>query len=163
MALGYPCRMALAESSLRGADRVPLDRLPARTIFFDGVCNFCDRSVQWLVAHDPAGRFHFAPLQGATAESLRAHLPGFPRDTDSIVYVDTSGPEPLIAQRSDLALTAPRQLLQGFDACLLELPFELPPLELHLYWHRSSDQDQANIWLREKLLGYINPRPGLNE
>jgi predicted DCC family thiol-disulfide oxidoreductase YuxK len=77
-----------------------LERLPARTIFFDGVCNFCDRSVQWLLAHDTAESFHFAPLQGSTAERLREQLPDFPCDSDSIVYVDATGPEPVIAQRS---------------------------------------------------------------
>lgn len=57
---------------------------------------------------------------------------------------------PLIALRTDLALTAPLRLLQGYDARRFELPFELPPLEWHCYWHRSMDHDQANIWLRDK-------------
>lgn len=63
---------------------------------------------------------------------------------------------PLIAMRTDLALTAPVGLVQGYDAIQLELPFELPPLEWHLYWHRSADRDQANAWLRDKLQQYIH-------
>lgn len=63
---------------------------------------------------------------------------------------------PLIAMRTDLALTAPVRLLQGYDARIVELPFELPPLDLHCYWHRSADQDQANRWLRAKLSGFVN-------
>lgn len=59
---------------------------------------------------------------------------------------------PLIAMRTDLALTAPLGLVQGYDAIQLELPFELPALESHLYWHRSADRDQANAWLRDQLL-----------
>ncbi|WP_288107850.1 LysR family transcriptional regulator [Limnobacter sp.] len=58
---------------------------------------------------------------------------------------------PLIAMRSDLALTGPEHLLQDYDARLIELPFELPLMEWHLYWHRSSDQDQANRWLRSRI------------
>ncbi|NYT64400.1 LysR family transcriptional regulator [Alcaligenaceae bacterium] len=62
---------------------------------------------------------------------------------------------PLIAMRTDLALTAPLGLVQGYDAVQLELPFELPAMEWYLYWHRSVDQDPANTWLRDKLLEFI--------
>lgn len=59
---------------------------------------------------------------------------------------------PLVTLRTDLALTAPIQLLQRYEARILELPFQLPQLEWHLYWHRSSEQDQASIWLRGKII-----------
>ncbi|WP_179400772.1 LysR family transcriptional regulator [Burkholderia guangdongensis] len=59
---------------------------------------------------------------------------------------------PLIAMRSDLALTAPLRLLQRYPARVLELPFEVPYLEYHCYWHRSVDRDQGNQWLREQLM-----------
>lgn len=103
--MGYSGGMLVADSPpRRGAqahDAHPaLEGLPPRTVFFDGVCNFCDRSVQWLLAHDPDGRLHFAPHQGPTAERLRAELPDFPSDLDSIVYLDASGPEPRITRRS---------------------------------------------------------------
>ncbi|MQQ99230.1 LysR family transcriptional regulator [Glaciimonas soli] len=62
---------------------------------------------------------------------------------------------PLIAMRTDLALTAPLGLVQGYDAIQLELPFELSTMESHLYWHRSADRDQANVWLRNKLLQFM--------
>jgi len=58
---------------------------------------------------------------------------------------------PLVAMRTDLALTVPLGLARNYDALQMELPFELPPLEWHLYWHRSADQDQANTWLRDKM------------
>lgn len=63
---------------------------------------------------------------------------------------------PLIAMRTDLALTAPLGLVQGYDAIQLELPFELPALEWHLYWHSSADRDPANAWLRGKLLQFMH-------
>jgi DNA-binding transcriptional LysR family regulator len=59
---------------------------------------------------------------------------------------------PLIALRTDLALTAPVQLLQRYDARILELPFPLAKLEWHLYWHRSGEQDQANRWVRGEVI-----------
>ncbi|NVK43780.1 MAG: LysR family transcriptional regulator [Oceanospirillaceae bacterium] len=59
---------------------------------------------------------------------------------------------PLVALRTDLALTVPSRLAHQYNARILQLPFEMPSLEWHLYWHKSSDLDQANRWLRERLL-----------
>lgn len=63
-------------------------------VFYDGHCALCNRIVRWLLALDPAGKLHFAPLQGETAQRL---LPRLPVDLDAIVYwreglpmVDTS-------------------------------------------------------------------------
>lgn len=67
---------------------------------------------------------------------------------------------PLVALRTDLALTAPVQLLQRYEARILELPFPLPRLEWHLYWHRSSEQDQASIWLRGKIIDLMSAGAG---
>lgn len=58
---------------------------------------------------------------------------------------------PLIAMRTDLALTAPLTLLQRYDARILKLPFDLPSLESHGYWHRSVAGDPAHRWLREQI------------
>lgn len=37
-------------------------------IFFDGVCNLCQQSVQFVLAHDKKGIFSFASLQSSFAE-----------------------------------------------------------------------------------------------
>ncbi|MFY7997200.1 MAG: thiol-disulfide oxidoreductase DCC family protein [Candidatus Kapaibacteriota bacterium] len=47
-------------------------------VFFDGVCNLCNATVNWLIDHDPHQRLRFAPLQGITFDLLRKqhhHLP----------------------------------------------------------------------------------------
>jgi len=74
--------------------------LPPRTVFFDGVCNFCDHSVRWLLAHDAEERLHFAPLQGSTAAALQREISAFPREIDTIVYVDATGTTPRVSSRS---------------------------------------------------------------
>ena len=61
---------------------------PERLVLYDGVCGFCDGSVQWLLAHDPRQRLRFAALQGTTADALRARFPEMPRDIDTVVFVD---------------------------------------------------------------------------
>lgn len=35
-------------------------------VLFDGVCNLCNASVQFVIARDPKGKFKFASLQSAT-------------------------------------------------------------------------------------------------
>jgi DNA-binding transcriptional LysR family regulator len=59
---------------------------------------------------------------------------------------------PQIILRTDMALTAPLRLAQGYAATIQPLPFDLPALEWHLYWHRSADLDQANSWMRTQLV-----------
>jgi DNA-binding transcriptional LysR family regulator len=58
---------------------------------------------------------------------------------------------PEIVLQTDLALSAPLQLCADYDVSICELPFPLAPMELHMYWQRTADQDRANQWLRELL------------
>ena len=39
-------------------------------VFFDGVCNLCNTSVQFILKRDPKGYFRFAPLQSDLAREL---------------------------------------------------------------------------------------------
>lgn len=39
-------------------------------ILFDGVCNLCNASVQFVIKHDPAARFTFASLQSDSGQKL---------------------------------------------------------------------------------------------
>ena len=39
-------------------------------VLFDGVCNFCDASVNFIIEHDPKGYFKFAPLQSDEGRRL---------------------------------------------------------------------------------------------
>ena len=39
-------------------------------ILFDGVCNLCNGFVQFVIRHDPTGRFRFAALQSEAAQAL---------------------------------------------------------------------------------------------
>lgn len=52
-------------------------------LLFDGVCNLCNGTVQWIIRHDPAGRFRFAALQSPAGQRLlrRAGLPVDALDT----------------------------------------------------------------------------------
>lgn len=53
-------------------------------ILFDGVCNLCTGSVQFVIRHDPSKYFRYASLQGKTAQQLLDayhHLPATVKDS----------------------------------------------------------------------------------
>ena len=49
---------------------VETERSPGPIVLFDGLCNFCDTSVNFIIDRDPRGRFRFAPLQSESAKTL---------------------------------------------------------------------------------------------
>ena len=44
-------------------------------ILFDGVCNLCNGTVQFILTHDPRGRFQFASLQSDAAKRILGGVP----------------------------------------------------------------------------------------
>jgi predicted DCC family thiol-disulfide oxidoreductase YuxK len=58
-----------------------------RIILFDGVCNFCNFWVQFIIRHDKKAQFQFASLQSEMGKALlSAH--GVPHPIDTIVYIE---------------------------------------------------------------------------
>ncbi|MEO5984463.1 MAG: DCC1-like thiol-disulfide oxidoreductase family protein, partial [Ferruginibacter sp.] len=39
-------------------------------ILFDGICNLCNSSVQFVINHDPQGKFKFAAIQSEPGQRL---------------------------------------------------------------------------------------------
>lgn len=60
---------------------------PDSIILFDGVCNFCNRTVQFILPRDKQRRFRFAALQSETARELQQQF-HWPDETDSIIVVE---------------------------------------------------------------------------
>jgi predicted DCC family thiol-disulfide oxidoreductase YuxK len=56
-------------------------------ILFDGVCNFCDASVQFILNRDPNETFHFASLQSEAGQELleKYHVRD---DVDSMILIE---------------------------------------------------------------------------
>ncbi len=58
-----------------------------------------------------------------------------------------------VMQSTDLAMTVPERFARRNDLHYVALPVnDVPPLETHLYWHESTDQDPANRWMREQII-----------
>ena len=57
-------------------------------LLFDGVCNLCNRWIQFVINRDPEATFRFAPLQSRVAQELLAGA-GYEGETlDSVVLID---------------------------------------------------------------------------
>ena len=39
-------------------------------IIFDGICNFCNGAINFIIRHDPQARFSFTPMQTELAQTL---------------------------------------------------------------------------------------------
>ncbi|HVT37503.1 MAG TPA: DCC1-like thiol-disulfide oxidoreductase family protein [Gemmatimonadaceae bacterium] len=59
-------------------------------LLYDGLCGFCNRAVQFILARDHGGRMRFAPLQGEFARALLARRPELSR-IDSLILVEHAG------------------------------------------------------------------------
>lgn len=57
-------------------------------VLFDGVCNFCNSSVNFIIERDRAGYFKFAPLQSEIGEKLLAENGVDRVETDSVVLIE---------------------------------------------------------------------------
>ncbi len=55
-------------------------------IFFDGHCRLCNRAVKFVIKHDRAGLFRFAPLQSELARDALSGICILKQTPDSIVY-----------------------------------------------------------------------------
>lgn len=57
-------------------------------VLFDGVCNFCNGSVNFIIEHDSRNRFKFAPLQSEIAQKLLQQHGLSDPDLDSVVLIE---------------------------------------------------------------------------
>lgn len=57
-------------------------------IFFDQHCPLCRRTINFLVRHDRKKRFHFAPLDGKTAEEVFVSSLAYLRQLNTVVLVE---------------------------------------------------------------------------
>lgn len=117
-------------------------------IFLDQHCQLCRRTINFLVRHDGKKRFHFAPLDGKTAEKMflgnLAHL----RTLNTVVLVEQPSGKIWLRGRAVFRVL---WLLGGWwklIGWLYEMPFvdlvykfvakhrkrggDLPPLSVHL-------------------------------
>lgn len=89
-------------------------------ILFDGYCNLCTRSVQFILPKDRKGYFRFLSLEDDKTSSLFAAIGASPPAVDSIVLVDHRK----VYTRSSAALRIAGKLGGGWP--LLQIGYIVP-------------------------------------
>lgn len=56
-------------------------------LLFDGVCNFCNSSVQFIIKRDKEAYFKFASIQSEAGQELIAQY-RIPNDIDSVILIE---------------------------------------------------------------------------
>ena len=59
-----------------------------KIVLFDGVCNLCETSVQFIIQHDKNDVFRFASLQSEIGQKIITHLGLENRGIDSIILYE---------------------------------------------------------------------------
>lgn len=99
-------------------ENLPKDK---QLILFDGVCNLCNSSVLYVIKHDKANRFMFAPLQSDAGKQIIDNFNIDTSKTDSILlYSKGKG----LSVKSSAALHIAKHL--GFPRSLMAVFFIIP-------------------------------------
>ena len=85
----------------------------------------------------------------------------------NIYKVSSSLMGQLFAFEMDGLVTVPRLhadvMSRHISVAEVQLPFELPLIELHLGWHRSFDRDECHQWLRERIQFQFSEKTSTSE
>jgi predicted DCC family thiol-disulfide oxidoreductase YuxK len=86
--------------------RTDLREQRSSVVLFDGVCNMCNRSVQFIIARDPALHFRFAGLESEAARRVLGESAAGGPLPDSMALIDQGR----VYARSTAALRIARRL-----------------------------------------------------
>jgi predicted DCC family thiol-disulfide oxidoreductase YuxK len=119
-------------------------------VLFDGVCNFCNASVNFVIERDKAGHFKFAPLQSEIGEELVGKHGIDTAETDSVIVVENDR----AYTHSSAALRIAKQL-DGFWS--LSYGFIVVPKPIRDFFYRQFAKHR--YWLFGKQDACMMPTP----
>lgn len=79
-------------------------------VLFDGVCNLCSGSVQFIIKRDPQAKYKFASLQSDVGQQILKKFNLSQTELHTIILVKSNS----FLQRSDAALEIARNLTGGW-------------------------------------------------
>lgn len=80
-------------------------------VLFDGICNFCNTSIYFIIKHDHKNYFKFATLQSEKAKALINNFNIAPSTNNSILLIEKDK----IYYKSTAALRIAKKLNNGFS------------------------------------------------
>ncbi|WP_372792156.1 thiol-disulfide oxidoreductase DCC family protein [Lutibacter sp.] len=84
-------------------------------ILFDGVCNLCNSTVNFILKHDKKKQFIFTSLQSDAAKKILLQFPMKIFNLDSIILIENG----LIYEKSTAALKISKHLYNGYQLLYL--------------------------------------------
>jgi predicted DCC family thiol-disulfide oxidoreductase YuxK len=66
-------------------DELPRDK---KIVLFDGICNLCEASVQYIIKRDKKDLFRFVPIQSELGQNIIKHIGIINSSIDSIVFYE---------------------------------------------------------------------------
>jgi predicted DCC family thiol-disulfide oxidoreductase YuxK len=113
-------------------------------IVFDGVCNFCNGAVNFIIKRDPKGLFAFAPMQSETGAKLidvhNAQSVG--HDTFLLIKSGT------LYYRTDAALEIARDLT---GLWFIFLFFKIVPAAFRDYFYRAFARNRYALFGKKEV------------
>ncbi len=98
-------------------------------ILFDGVCNLCNGSVQFIIKRDPLSKFSFASLQSTVAAQLLKNFEVSSHDIYSILLIKNG----VLFDRSDAILEIAKDLKGPWPALAI---FKFLPKTFRDFFYR---------------------------
>lgn len=126
-------------------------------VLFDGVCNLCNSSVQFIIRHDKQARFRFASLQSDYAKQLFQQHRFDSTGTDSVVLLENGQ----LHTRSTAALKIARKLdglwflMYGFivvPAPLRDVVYDFIARNRYQWFGRRTDCILPEPGMKERFL-----------
>lgn len=108
-------------------------------IIFDGVCNFCNASVNFIIKRDKEKVFMFTPMQSEFAQTLIAQHQDSNVDIGTIILIKNN----IIYKRSDAAL----EIVKNLDGLwFLFGIFRIVPVSIRDYFYRTFANNRYRLF-----------------
>jgi predicted DCC family thiol-disulfide oxidoreductase YuxK len=106
------------------------DGEPRAIILFDGVCNFCSGSVNWIIRRDRLSYFRFAALQSDVGAELQRWYGLDPDALDTMIVIEGGR----VYRKSTAALRIMRRLSRPWPVLLVLVVIPQPLRDLVYDW-----------------------------
>lgn len=136
--------------------------LPDNIVIFDGVCNLCEFSVNFIFEHDTVGHFFFTPAQSPLGASLLSHFGINTSRLDTVVLVrgDRAFTRSAAAIEIASGLDTPWNLLAIFKAVPEPLRDMLYDLIAQNRYQLFGKKEECMLPSEELRRRFLEQRPG---
>lgn len=126
-------------------------------ILFDGVCNFCNSSINFIIDHDPSNHFKFAALQSEIGQSILRKFNKNTEDFDSVILLKDN----TLYEKSDAALEITKHLsglwkyfsvFGIFPTFFLNFFYDIVAKNRYRFFGKSDSCRMPTVELRERFL-----------